>query len=195
MERKNSMKSRLRTEYVVMPNGDTIPSYIGKVETRGIEWTIGGRFEWNKIFYTGNIIHKILLGVDPQYNANSGEGVVFDTVLNYYGVGAGKRPYSFDDIPGQLITSFYFEDKLTGHFLFDFNLMFGFRYEMYRPYKFNLSGLWGDGDIVESHQGTFFNPRANLMVYLSEANQVRLSVGTSSKSPPMSAVYPPENCL
>lgn len=193
MRRENTMKSRLKTEYVVMPSGDTIASYIGKVETKGIEWTFGGRLEWNKIFYTGDIIHKILFGIDPQYNANTGQGVVFDTVLNYYGVESGRRPYSFDDIPGQLITSFYFEDKLTWHSIFDFNLMFGFRYEMYRPYKFNLSGLWGDGDLVESHQGTFFNPRINLMVYLSEANQIRISAGTSSKSPPMSTIYPPED--
>jgi len=193
MRRENTMKSRLKTEYVILPSGDTIASYIGKVETKGIEWTFGGRLEWNKIFYTGDVIHKILFGVDPQYNANTGQGVVFDTVLNFYGVGSGRRPYSFDDIPGQLITSFYFEDKLTWHSIFDFNLMFGFRYEMYRPYKFNLSGLWGDGDLVESHQGTFFNPRINLMVYLSEANQIRISAGTSSKSPPMSTIYPPED--
>ncbi len=193
MRRENTMKSRLKTEYVVLPSGDTIASYIGKVETKGIEWTLGGRLEWNRIFYTGEVIHKILFGIDPQYNANTGQGVVFDTVLNYYGVESGRRPYSFDDIPGQLITSFYFEDKLTWHALFDFNLMFGFRYEMYRPYKFNLSGLWGDGDLVESHQGTFFNPRINLMVYLSDVNQFRFSAGTSSKSPPMSTVYPPED--
>lgn len=193
MRRENTMKSRLKTEYVVLPSGDTIASYIGKVQTKGIEWTIGGRLEWNRIFYTGDVIHKILIGIDPQYNANTGQGVVFDTVLNYYGVESGKRPYSFDDIPGQLLTSIYFEDKLTWHSIFDFNLMFGFRYEMYRPYKFNLSGLWGDGDLVESHQGTFFNPRINLMVYLSDVNQIRLSAGTSSKSPPMSTIYPPED--
>lgn len=193
MRRENTMRSKLVTEYLILPAGDTIGSYIGKVETKGIEWTIGGRLEWNKIFYTGDVIHKILLGIDPQYNANTGPGLVFDTVFNYYGAASGRRPYSFDDIPGQLITSFYFEDKLTWHSFFDFNLMFGFRYEMYRPYKFNLSGLWGDGDFVESHQGTFFNPRLNLMVYLSDVNQIRISAGTSSKSPPMSSIYPPEN--
>jgi hypothetical protein len=87
----------------------------------------------------------------------------------------------------------YAEDKLTGHFLVDYNLMLGLRYEMYRPYKFNLSGLWGDGNIIESHQGTFFNPRVNLMLYLSEVNQLRLSAGTTSKSPSMARIYPPES--
>lgn len=190
MRKENSMRSKLVTDYVIIPSGDTLTSYIGQVETKGIEWTLGGRLEYNDAFYTGNIIHKILVGIEPQYNANTGEGVVFDTLLSFYGQGTGRRPYSFDDIPGQFLLGAYFEDKITGHMLFDFSLMVGFRYEMYRPTKFNLSGLWGDGDLVESHQGTFFNPRINLMVYFSKVNQLRLSAGTSSKSPPMSRIYP-----
>lgn len=191
IRRENTMKSKLNTEYVIYM-GDTISSYIGKVQTKGIEWTIGARLEYNKIFYTGDFIHKFLIGIDPQYNVNTGEGVIFDTLLSYYGSDAGRRPYKFDDIPGQLLTSIYVEDKITGHFLCDFNLMLGFRYEMYRPYGFNLKGLWGDGDLVKSHQGSYFNPRINLMLYLSKVNQIRFSAGNSTKSPPMSTVYPPE---
>ncbi|MEW6193786.1 MAG: TonB-dependent receptor [Bacteroidota bacterium] len=195
MRRENSMKSKLVTDYVILTSGDTLASYIGKVETKGIEWTFGGRLEWNKVFFTGDVAHKFLIGIDPQYNANTGEGMLLDTVLNYYGAGSGKRPYKYDDIPGQFLMNFYVEDKITSHFIFDYSLVVGFRYEMYRPYKFNLSGLWGDGDLVESHQGTFFNPRLNLMIYLSKENQIRLSAGTSSKSPPMSTIYPPEEVM
>ncbi|MFA7419965.1 MAG: TonB-dependent receptor [Melioribacteraceae bacterium] len=190
MRKENSMRSKLVTDYVIIPSGDTLTSYIGQVETRGIEWTLGGRLEYNDAFYTGDIVHKILVGLEPQYNANTGDGVVFDTLLSYYGQGTGKRPRSFDEIPGQFLLGAYFEDKITGHMLFDFSLMVGFRYEMYRPTKFNLSGLWGDGDLIESYQGTFFNPRLNLMVYFSKVNQFRFSIGTSSKSPPMSKIYP-----
>lgn len=194
MHRENSMKSRLvQSDLRVLPNGDTVSTYLGKVETKGIEWTIGGRVEWSRVFYTGDIIHKFMFGMDPQYNANTGEGIVFDTLFSIYGVESGKRPYSFNDIPGQLLMSVYAEDKLTGNFFYDFNLTLGLRYEMYRPYAFNLSGLWGDGDLVNSHQGTFFNPRANLMIYFSQYNQLRLSAGTTSKSPSMSQVYPPED--
>jgi hypothetical protein len=57
--------------------------------------------------------------------------------------------------------------------------------------KFNLKGFWGDGNIIDSHQGTYFNPRMNLIVYITDFNQVRMSAGTSSKSPPMSSIYPP----
>jgi hypothetical protein len=194
MRRENTMKSRMiQSDIRILPNGDTISTYLGRVETKGIEWTIGGRLEWNRVFYTGDIIHKFMIGTDPQYNSNTGEGVLFDTLLNYYGSTSGRRPYSFSDIPGQLLMNVYAEDKLTGNFFFDYSLMLGLRYEMYRPYKFNFSGLWGEGDIVESHQGTFFNPRVNLMVYLSDHNQVRLSLGTTSKSPSMDRIYPPES--
>ncbi len=66
---------------------------------------------------------------------------------------------------------------------------------MYRPYGFNLSGLWGKGDLVKSHQGSFFNPRLNLIAYLSESNQIRLSFGATTKSPGMSYIYPPPTVL
>jgi hypothetical protein len=196
VRRENTMKSGLKqSDLRILPNGDTVSTYLGKVETKGIEWTIGSRLEWNNVFYTGDIIHKVMIGADPQYNLNTGEGVVFDTLFSYYGVESGRRPYNFDDIPGQFLLNFYAEDKMTGHFLFDYNIMLGCRYEMYRPYQFNLKGLWGDGDLVKSHQGTYFNPRASMMIYLSETNQIRVSAGVTSKSPPMSNIYPPESVV
>jgi len=196
MRRENTMKSGLKqSDLRILPNGDTVSTYLGKVETKGVEWTIGTRLEWNNVFYTGDIIHKVMIGADPQYNVNTGEGIVFDTLFSYYGVESGRRPYSFNDIPGQFLVNFYAEDKMTGHFIFDYNIMVGCRYEMYRPYEINLKGLWGDGDLVKSHQGTYFNPRVSMMVYLSETNQLRVSAGVTSKSPPMSYIYPPESVV
>jgi len=190
--RENSMKSRLvQSDLRILPSGDTVSTYLGKVETRGNEWQIGGRLEWERLYLTGNFIHKILVGSDVQYEANTGEGVLIDTLFNYYGVESGKLPYRFDDIPGQVLASVYAEDKITGKLGLDFTAVFGFRYEMYRPYGFNLSGLIGKGDLVKSYQGSFFNPRFNLIAYLSDYNQIRLSLGTSSKSPAMSYIYPP----
>jgi hypothetical protein len=191
IHRENTMKSKLIQSDLRVVNGDTITSYMGKVEIKGIEWTVGGRFEWNNIFYTGSLIHKFMIGTDPQYDANTGEGLLVDSLFNYYGANSGRRSYSYDDIPGQFLVNVYAEDMITGHFIYDFNVTIGGRYEMYRPYKFNLSGLWGDGDLVESHQGTYFNPRFNLMVYFSNVNQLRISAGTSSKSPSMNLIYPP----
>lgn len=193
MKKQNSKKSKLvQSDLRILPNGDTVSTYYGSVETHGVEWTLGSRLEYNRVFFTGNLVHKILAGTDIQYNANTGDGIVFDTVFNYYGSSAGKRPYSFDNIPGQWLASLYLEDKITGHFFYDFSITAGLRYEMNRPNKINLKGFWGDGNIIESYQGTFFNPRFNMMVYLSKDNQVRLSAGTTSKSPSMSSIYPPE---
>lgn len=190
--RENSMKSKLvQSDVRILPSGDTISSYIGKVETRGAEWTIGARFEYNRIFSGFGLFHKVLAGMDIQYNANTGEGVLIDTLFNYYGPESGKLPYRFDDIPGQFLPSFYIEDKITGKFLgVNFSLSLGFRYEMYRPYKLNLKGLVGNGDIIQSYNGTYFNPRASLILYLTKNNQLRISAGKSSKSPPMSSIYP-----
>lgn len=189
--RENSMKSKLvQSDLRILPSGDTVSIYIGKVETRGNEWQIGGRLEWERIYYLSNFIHKVLVGSDVQYEANTGEGVILDTLFNYYGVESGKLPYRFDDIPGQVLASIYAEDKITGKIGLDFTAVTGFRYEMYRPYKFNLSGLWGDGDLVQSYQGSFFNPRLNLIFYFSDFNQIRLSIGTVTKSPAMSYIYP-----
>jgi hypothetical protein len=193
MNRQNSMRSQLKQSPLRVVNGDTVSSYIGRVETRGIAWTIDSRIEWSRVFYTGDIIHKFLIGAEPQFDANTGQGVVVDSNFNYYGFDSKQRSYSFNSIPGQLLLNLYSEDKITGHLLFDYSLMFGFRYEMYRPYKFNLSGLWGKADLVQSHQGSFFNPRVNLMVYLSQDNQFRFSAGTTSKSPSMSTLFPPED--
>ncbi len=191
MERINSRRSKLvQSDLRVLPNGDTVAAYIGALENKGMEWTVGGNMNWNEVFFTGDLIHKVMFGVDAEYDANTGEGIIIDTLYNYYGPDSPRQPRSFDDIPGQLLLSFFAEDKITGNFIFDYSLMFGFRYDMYRPHSLNLSGLWGDGDFVESYQGTFFNPRISLMLYLSEVNQIRMSAGRTSKSPPISRIYP-----
>ena len=170
--------------------GDTLASYIGKRETRGIEWSLHSTIQWSRIFYTGDIIHKFLVGSKPEFDANTGEGIVVDTNFEYASFDSKEKSYSFNTVPGQLLMNVFVEDEITGHLLCDYNMVFGLRYDMYRPYKFNLSGLWGKGDLVESHQGSFFNPRFNMMIYLSQNNQIRLSAGTASKSPPMSSVFP-----
>ena len=84
--KEDSHRSKLvQSDLRILPNGDTISSYIGQVDTRGIEWTVGGRLEWNNTFFTGDVIHRTLFGMDLQYNANTGEGLLLDTLFNYYG--------------------------------------------------------------------------------------------------------------
>ncbi len=191
----NSHKSRLRTEYVVTPEGDTVASYIGELDNKGVQWTTGGNFNYTDVFFTGDIIHKVLVGSEIQYDVNTGDGIIIDTVFNYYGYNSKRRSYSYDDIPGLTQLSFYAEDKITGHFLLDFSLLLGFRYDMYNPYAFNFSGLWGDGDLIKSRQGSYFNPRVSMILYTSRSNQIRITAGKSSKTPPLSTLYPPEEVM
>ncbi|HSQ74081.1 MAG TPA: TonB-dependent receptor plug domain-containing protein, partial [Bacteroidota bacterium] len=194
--KEDSHRSKLiQSDLRILPTGDTVSSYIGQVETRGNEWTLGGRLEWNNTFFTGDFIHKTLIGTDLQYNANTGEGLLLDTLFNYYGSSSGRVPYSFDSIPGQLLASVYAEDRISGRLGVDFTLSFGVRYEMYRPFGIDFGGLFGEGDFVKSHQGSFLNPRFSLLLALSDKNQLRLSGGYSSKSPPMSSIFPPPDVL
>ncbi len=193
--RINTKKSRLRSEYLITPDNDTVAAYIGTLENKGQEWTAGGSVNWNYVFFTGDYIHKILAGGSIQYDGNTGAGILIDSVFNYYGSQSGKRSYSYDDIPGQTMFSIYAEDKITGKFLVDFSLMLGFRYETYRPYGIDFGGLFGSGDFVKSHQGSFLNPRMSLIMYLNSSSQIRLSAGRTSKSPPMSMIYPPEDVM
>ncbi len=196
MKKINSRKSKLITSDLrILPNGDSVTSYIGVVRNKGMEWSTGGRLDWNNVFFTGSYIHKFLAGAEYSYEANTGDGILIDSLFNYYGPDSKRRSYSYDDIPAYNILSLYAEDKVTGHLLLDFSFMFGFRYEMYNPEKFNFGGLYGDGNIVESKQGTFFNPRASMMIYLSKNNQIRLSAGKVSKAPPLSTLYKPEDVL
>ncbi len=191
----NSHKSRLRTEYVITPEGDTVASYIGELDNKGIQWTAGGNINYNNVFFTGDYIHKVLVGADVQYDVNTGEGIIIDTVFNYYGYNSKKRSYTYDEIPGITQLSIYAEDKITGNLGVDFSFLFGFRYDMYNPQTFNFSGLWGSGDLIDSKQGSYFNPRMSMILYFTKNDQLRFTAGKSSKAPPLSTLYPPEEVM
>lgn len=189
LNNQNTMRSNTVTVGGLLLNGDTVASYRGVLQTIGKEWNTGGRLEWNNRMITGSIFHNFTIGTEVQYNANTGRGIVLDSVYNYFSATSPRRSYTFDDIPGQTLLSFYAADMITFHLGVEFRASLGFRYEMYRPYDFNFKGFWGDGDLVKSRQGSFFNPRFSLIAYLSKDSQIRLSAGASSKSPAMSSIY------
>ncbi len=191
----DSHESKIVTDYLITPQNDTLASYIGVVENKGLEITSGGRIEWENIFYTSDFIHKSLIGSEIQYEDNTGEGLIIDSVYNYYGVTSGKRSYSFDEIPSQTLLSFYAEDKITGKLWWDISLLIGARFDFYRPYKLDLGGLFDGNDLIKSHQGSFFNPRLSLLIYFSKDNQLRINLGKSSKTAPMSYLFPPEEVM
>jgi len=49
--------------------------------------------------------------------------------------------------------------------------------------------LWGKGDLIESKNGSFLNPRLNFSTNLFEKTQLRLSYGITTKSPPMGMIF------
>ncbi len=189
IRRENSMKSQWVSEnFRILPNGDTVSSFIGKVETRGLEFNSGGSLIFSKIL-NHKFSHSILFGSDFQYYGNYGEGVVFDTLFSYYGSASTKKPYKFDDLPGVYLASIFAEDKIAGKIIFDFVLSAGFRYDLYNPQKFNLSGLWGNKELISARNGNYVNPRFGLMLKLTEDDRIRLSFGKTSKAPSLASLY------
>jgi hypothetical protein len=183
--RENSMRSRLISGDVrILPNGDTVASYIGRVENFGAEWTAGGRIEMQTRWLFERWIHQPLLGVDVQLNANRGEGVKIDSLFSYYGPEAGRVSYSFDDIPSQTLLSLYAEDRMIGKLIVPLTVVVGLRYELYNPI-----GRFA------ARNGAFLHPRVNVSATVLNGTQVRFGIGTASKSPAMSNMFPPPEVL
>lgn len=192
----DSRRSRLiQSGMKVLPNGDTVSVYVGVVKNKGEEWNLGSKFEYENVINHGNTFHNILAGIRIGYEANTGKGLVLDSLYNYYGANSRKRSYSFDEIPGHGNISLYLEDKITGNFLFDYSLRLGLRYEMYNPESIDFSNLFSNGSFIDSKQGSYLNPRMNLLIYLSKSSRLRLGAGKASKSPPFNTVYQPDQIL
>jgi len=183
--RENSMRSRLISGDVrILPNGDTVASYIGRVENFGAEWTVGGRLEMQTRWLFNQWIHQPLIGIDVQLNANRGEGVKIDSLFSYYGAESGRVSYPFDDIPSQTLLSLYAEDRIIGKFIVPLTIVAGLRYELYNPI-----GLFA------AKNGAFFHPRLNVSAAVMSKTQIRFGAGTASKSPAMSNIFPPPEVL
>lgn len=183
--RENSMRSRLISGDVrILPNGDTVASYIGRVENFGAEWTVGGRLRMQTRWLFNQWIHQPLIGIDVQLNANRGEGVKIDSLFSYYGAESGRVSYPFDDIPSQTLLSLYAEDRIIGKFIVPLTIVAGLRYELYNPI-----GLFA------AKNGAFFHPRLNVSAAVMSKTQIRFGAGTASKSPAMSNIFPPPEVL
>ncbi len=164
-------------------------TYLGKKWIKGNEWNFYADLNYEKGFFTGDYLHKLLMGVNWKNDFNNGDGVIFNPLfppsLSYN----TPRLRSYNDLPAYNTLSFYFEDKIVGRIFKPFTLQLGFRYEVYRPSGINLEGLIGKGDFIESHNGSFFNPRLNFSYNLFEDTQLRLGYGVTSKSPPMGLIF------
>ncbi len=170
------------------------PSYFSEVRTRGDEWTYGSKLKWTQNFFTGEILNRLLVGAEFQVDDNTGPGKSWD-ILRPPGGNAKARPRSFNDTPGIFQLAFFAEDRLTGTFVFPYTLDLGFRIDSYNPRGFSLGKLFEGEDVFDAKQGSFFNPRVGLKLKLTDKTQLRLTYSKSSKTPPISAIYPEDYYL
>ncbi|MGD8782387.1 MAG: TonB-dependent receptor [Ignavibacteria bacterium] len=164
-------------------------SYLGKEWLKGAEWNLYADVNYETGFFTGEFLHKFLMGINWKDDFNTGDGYIFDPLYPIFDGYNTPRLRSFDDLPSFNTLSFYFEDKIAGRLFKPFTLQIGFRYESYRPDGINLEGLFGDGDFIESLNGTYFNPRVNFSYNLFKDTQIRLGYGVTSKAPPMYTIF------
>jgi hypothetical protein len=166
-------------------------SYLSQYWVKGDVWNLFGEGGVEHRLFTGDFIHTITAGLRVQHDVNRGPGREYDPLFPPGGTpGIGDRPRSYDDLPGMTLASVYVEDRIAGTFWKPFTLQAGFRYEMFNPVRLNLSGLFGEGDFVDSRQGSFFDPRITFSMNLTEDTQLRMGFGKTSKAPPLSMIYP-----
>lgn len=167
-------------------------SYLGKRWINGSIWNLYTdlNHQWN--FETGRIYHQITSGISVRTDANRGDGITFDPLFPPSLVNPTPRLRSYNELPPYHVVSLYLQDHISGRFLVPFRLQAGFRYEVYRPTALNPGALTGSGPLVKSHNGSFFNPRVNLSVDLTESTRLRAGYGVTSKSPPMGMIFAQE---
>lgn len=165
-------------------------SYLGKKWSKGDMWNLYSNVSYNFRFFTDEYLHSWTTGINWRDDFNKGDGVVFDPMYPPSVSASGTaRLRTYDELPAYNILSLFAEDKITGSLWKPFTLQFGARYEVYRPKSLNLKGLFGNGDLIESYNGSFFNPRVNFSYNLFEKTQIRISAGITSKSPPMGMLF------
>ena len=164
-------------------------SYLGQKWIKGQVWNLYADANYKLRFFTDEFLHTLLVGAEWRDDFNKGEGIIFDPLYPPSLSTPSPRIRTYQDIPSYNILSLYAEDKITGRLLRPFTLQAGVRYEVYRPNGFNIAGLWGKGDLIESYNGSFLNPRINFSYNLSDETQIRIGYGVTTKSPPLGMIF------
>lgn len=163
-------------------------SYLGKKWIKGDVWNLYADANYNFRFFTDDLLHTITGGTTWRNDFNKGEGIVFDPLYPPSLSTSAQRLRSYENLPHYNNLSLYAEDRITGRLFRPFTLQVGVRYEVYRPNGFDLKGLWGQGDLIKSYNGSFLNPRINFSYNLAEDTQLRMSYGVTSKAPPLGMI-------
>jgi len=165
------------------------PIYESDVRTLGDEWSYGAKLKLNNKFMTGDVLHRLLAGIEFQVDKNTGQGKNFDMLKPPSG-NLFERPWPAHKIPGTAQWALFFEDRITGQFMFPYTVNLGFRVDSYNPQGINLGGSADNSDIFLAKQGTFFNPRLGIKIKPLPKTQIRFNFSKSSKSPAMRHIYP-----
>lgn len=138
-------------------------------------------------FHKG-LLNKLIYGFDYRFDANNGNGQVYDISNPPFVSVYNSRPRKYKDIPALQNSSVYFEDNLSVLFR---KTVLGIQAGI-RLNNFQSSGLF------KSNIGFFTEPRINVQYsFLSPKNNtvfdkmaVRFGVGKTFKSPPLFFLFP-----
>jgi hypothetical protein len=183
-------KDNYRSKYVA-DQIDTVYGYIGEMREEGKEWDATFKMKREKTYKTRKkLTLKNMLGLDLNYQINTGSGFHLDSIYNYYGAYSKQRSYRFDDYPGFLKLSLYgeFNGKWKQRER-SYEFMAGLRYD-----AINVKGFdFGIGDsylhILEAPQGEFLSPRLASRIQLAKGLYWRMGAGRSIKAVSMAQLY------
>lgn len=163
--------------------------YNATVSQKGREWDVSFKLKRRSSFNWGNTKNKLLLGLEADYEKNTGEGVGIDSIFNYYGRSSSRRSYSFDDYPANVKFSLYAEDQISFRlFKRPMDMLIGIRYDLINPERLKI-GFYEGFSLFKAKQGDFFSPRFNLRYRISDNLTLRAGAGQSVKSVSMSQIY------
>ena len=163
--------------------------YNATITQNGEEWDVSLKLKRKSTVEIGNTTNKLLFGFESDYEKNTGEGVVIDSVFNYYGKESTKRSYSFDDFPANVKFALYAEDQISFD-LFNrkMDVLIGLRYDLINPERFRIS--FNEGfSLFDAKQGDFFSPRFNIKYQLADNLALRMGAGQSVKSVSLTQIY------
>ncbi len=189
MDDKQYYREKWVTDQVALP--DTVyAGFVGVAEEIGREYYLRARLE-REIKREGKATqHSYLIGSEFSYEANSGEGLILDTLFNYYGAYSSRRSFSFEGYPAFVEYSLYAEDKLSRELLnIPIEINYGLRYDVYNPTGTNFSSMFSDKAFLKSKHGDFLSPRFNMRISFTDNVKLRFGVGRVVKGISLAQIY------
>ncbi|HDR05563.1 MAG TPA: hypothetical protein ENN84_10035, partial [Candidatus Marinimicrobia bacterium] len=186
LNRKDIYKSKYVPDQI-----DTVFGYIGEMREEGKEWdaTFKMKREKTRKNEHGHTL-KNMLGIDLNYQVNTGSGFHLDSIYNYYGAYSTQRSYRFDDYPGFFKLAIYGEtNRSWKHNGKSYELMTGLRYDAVNVKGFDFAAKAPHFSILDAPQGQFLSPRLASRVQIAKNFYWRTGVGRSIKAVSMAQLY------